>query len=70
MKLKCPECNSCFVVVWRGNRRFFMCDFCESLYDLAGTELRRVSHVEMSKDRNGNYYVVKVNYYDTEERIL
>jgi hypothetical protein len=64
MKLKCPLCNGCLDFVWKGNCRFFRCDFCNKLYNIVGNKIVEVESVDLHIDINGNPVVQKVNYVD------
>jgi hypothetical protein len=67
MKTKCPVCASCFDYVWVGNRRFFECFLCQTMYDLPGDgTVRKIKTVEIAKDLNGNDTVQKVIYEDAK----
>jgi hypothetical protein len=62
MKLKCPECNSCFDYVWHYNMRMFWCDLCQQLYDLVDGKYVRVTGIK--KELDGE---IKV-YHATDNR--
>lgn len=39
---KCPICNGCLNIVWIGNRRLFLCDFCRKYFDIINLKMTEV----------------------------
>jgi hypothetical protein len=65
VKLKCPICLGCLDIAWTGNRRFYNCFLCQKTYDVTPTELRVIKEIVLTKDKNGNDFVERVIYSDT-----
>jgi len=39
---KCLECNGCCDIIYRENRRFFHCEFCDIYYDIIDNKLTKI----------------------------